>query len=203
MVALGRLSPNWLLSRISGGYVELVRNLPLLFQILFWYLAVLGGAARSRGRAFRCSAASFSPIAASWFRSRSPIPGSSRSCSRCWWRSWPSLLLRCYARRQLFDSGRLITDLALGAWPADRAAAARPRWCSARPSPSNFPLLKGFNFAGGAGRHSGIRRADAGAVDLHRGVHRRDRARRHPVGAQGADGGRLLARAVAAARPCG
>src|SRR4030088_3849780 len=41
MVALGRLSPNWLLSRISGAYVELVRNLPVLFQILFWYLAVL------------------------------------------------------------------------------------------------------------------------------------------------------------------
>src|ERR1700684_2482258 len=41
LVALGRLCPNWLLSRISGGYVELVRNLPLLFQILFWYLAVL------------------------------------------------------------------------------------------------------------------------------------------------------------------
>src|SRR6266581_713365 len=41
MVALGRLSPNWLLSRISGGYVELVRNLPVLFQMLFWYLAVL------------------------------------------------------------------------------------------------------------------------------------------------------------------
>ena len=41
IVALGRLSPNWLLSRISGGYVELIRNLPVLFQILFWYLAVL------------------------------------------------------------------------------------------------------------------------------------------------------------------
>ncbi|WP_022722731.1 ABC transporter permease subunit, partial [Rhodopseudomonas sp. B29] len=41
-VALARLSPNWLISRIGGGYVELVRNLPLLFQILFWYLAVLG-----------------------------------------------------------------------------------------------------------------------------------------------------------------
>lgn len=40
-VALGRLSPNWLLARVSGGYVELIRNLPLLFQILFWYLAVL------------------------------------------------------------------------------------------------------------------------------------------------------------------
>ena len=41
LVALGRLSPNWLLARISGGYVELIRNLPVLFQILFWYLAVL------------------------------------------------------------------------------------------------------------------------------------------------------------------
>src|SRR6202048_2022263 len=41
MVALGRLSPNWLLSRISGAYVEGLRNLPLLFQILFWYLALL------------------------------------------------------------------------------------------------------------------------------------------------------------------
>ena len=28
-------------ARLAGGYVELIRNLPLLFQILFWYLAVL------------------------------------------------------------------------------------------------------------------------------------------------------------------
>src|SRR5450432_4220573 len=42
LVGLGRLSPNWLLAKIAGGYVELVRNLPLLFQIMFWYLAVLG-----------------------------------------------------------------------------------------------------------------------------------------------------------------
>src|SRR6516162_5141658 len=41
VVALGRLSPNWLLSRIAGAYVEGIRNVPLLFQILFWYLAVL------------------------------------------------------------------------------------------------------------------------------------------------------------------
>jgi general L-amino acid transport system permease protein len=40
-IGLARLSPNWLLARLAGGYVELVRNLPLLFQILFWYLAVL------------------------------------------------------------------------------------------------------------------------------------------------------------------
>ena len=40
-IGLARLSPNWLLARLAGGYVELIRNLPLLFQIMFWYLAVL------------------------------------------------------------------------------------------------------------------------------------------------------------------
>jgi general L-amino acid transport system permease protein len=42
VVGLARLSPNWLVARLAGGYVELIRNLPLLFQLLFWYLAVLG-----------------------------------------------------------------------------------------------------------------------------------------------------------------
>jgi general L-amino acid transport system permease protein len=42
LVGLARLSPNWLVARLAGGYVELIRNLPLLFQLLFWYLAVLG-----------------------------------------------------------------------------------------------------------------------------------------------------------------
>src|SRR6266851_1195934 len=41
LIGIARLSPNWLLARLAGGYVELIRNLPLLFQILFWYLAVL------------------------------------------------------------------------------------------------------------------------------------------------------------------
>ncbi|HZD63498.1 MAG TPA: ABC transporter permease subunit, partial [Xanthobacteraceae bacterium] len=39
LIGIARLSPNWLVARLAGGYVELIRNLPLLFQILFWYLA--------------------------------------------------------------------------------------------------------------------------------------------------------------------
>src|SRR6266571_1339552 len=42
IIGIARLSRNWLVARLAGGYVELIRNLPLLFQILFWYLAVLG-----------------------------------------------------------------------------------------------------------------------------------------------------------------
>jgi general L-amino acid transport system permease protein len=40
-VGVARLSPNWLLSRIALVYVELMRNTPLLLQLLFWYNAVL------------------------------------------------------------------------------------------------------------------------------------------------------------------
>jgi general L-amino acid transport system permease protein len=40
-IGIARLSRNWLVARLAGGYVELVRNIPLLLQILFWYNAVL------------------------------------------------------------------------------------------------------------------------------------------------------------------
>lgn len=35
-----RLSNNWLISRLVGVYVEVVRNVPLLLQFLFWHFAV-------------------------------------------------------------------------------------------------------------------------------------------------------------------
>jgi general L-amino acid transport system permease protein len=41
LVGIGRLSQNWIIARLCTVYVEVIRNLPLLFQILFWYLAVL------------------------------------------------------------------------------------------------------------------------------------------------------------------
>lgn len=41
IIGIARLSRNFLVSRIAAGYVELIRNLPLLLQLLFWYNAVL------------------------------------------------------------------------------------------------------------------------------------------------------------------
>jgi general L-amino acid transport system permease protein len=40
-IGIARLSRNWLVARLAGGYVELIRNIPLLLQLLFWYNAVL------------------------------------------------------------------------------------------------------------------------------------------------------------------
>ena len=41
VIGILRLSKNVLMSKLAGGYVELMRNLPLLLQLLFWYNAVL------------------------------------------------------------------------------------------------------------------------------------------------------------------
>src|SRR6476660_628780 len=107
LVALGRLSPNWLLSRISGGYVELVRNLPLLFQILFWYLAVLAALPNPRqsislfGIAFISNRGLVIP---------SPVgeAGLAPFVAVLAFGIVAALLLRIIARRALFQRGQVI-----------------------------------------------------------------------------------------------
>jgi general L-amino acid transport system permease protein len=41
VIGIARLAPNWLVSRLAATYVEIIRNVPLLLQIFFWYFAVL------------------------------------------------------------------------------------------------------------------------------------------------------------------
>src|SRR5215472_12647298 len=111
IVALGRLSPNWLISRVAGAYVELIRNLPLLFQMLFWYLAVLAALPGPRQ--------SISLFGMSYLSNRGliiPRPIGEAGLDAfliailvaiaAW------VILHYYARRQLFQHGR-----AMRVWP--------------------------------------------------------------------------------------
>jgi general L-amino acid transport system permease protein len=42
LVGIARLSSNWLLSRLAAVYVEVLRDIPLLLQLLFWYVLMQG-----------------------------------------------------------------------------------------------------------------------------------------------------------------
>ena len=148
MVALGRLSPNWLLSRISGAYVEGIRNLPLLFQILFWYLAVLAALPSPRQ--------SISVFDLVFLSNRglvvpTPIgnPGLAPFALAILIAVVASLLLQRYARRQLFQNGRLIRI-----WPYVLGLLIGLPLLSAllfgAPVTFEIPVLRGFNFAGGS-----------------------------------------------------
>jgi general L-amino acid transport system permease protein len=41
VIGLARLSPNWLIAKLATVYVETVRNIPLLLQLLAWYVTLL------------------------------------------------------------------------------------------------------------------------------------------------------------------
>jgi len=149
VVALGRLSPNWLLSRISGGYVELIRNLPLLFQILFWYLAVLAALPGPRQ--------SISLFGSFFLNSRGliiPKPigeaGLQPFLLAIVVAAVASLVLRRYAHRQLFEKGRSIriSPYVIGMLIGLPALAAL---IFGAPLSFEVPVLRGFNFAGGSG----------------------------------------------------
>ena len=42
LVGIARLSSNWLLSRLAAVYVEVLRDIPPLLQLLFWYVLMQG-----------------------------------------------------------------------------------------------------------------------------------------------------------------
>jgi len=148
VVALGRLSPNWLLSRIAGVYVEGIRNVPLLFQILFWYLAVLAALPGPRQ--------SISLFGSFFLSNRGLIiprpigePGLGPFAVAVLVAIVASLMLNHYARRQLFEKGWSMTI-----WPyvigmlIGLPLLAIPVF--GIPFTFEFPELKGFNFAGGS-----------------------------------------------------
>lgn len=148
VVALGRLSPNWLLARLAGGYVEVIRNLPLLFQILFWYLAVLATLPGPRQ-----SIALFDSV---FLSNRglvvpNPVPQAAFGVFVAAVAAGivATLLMRLYARHRLYRRGEK-----LAVWPFALAMLFGLPILAivlfGAPVAFDVPVLKGFNFAGGA-----------------------------------------------------
>jgi general L-amino acid transport system permease protein len=148
IIALCRLSPNWLLSRVGEIYVELIRNLPLLFQILFWYLAVLAALPNPRQ--------SISLLGIFFVSNRGlviPRPigeaGLEPFLAMLALGIVASLALRIYARRALFQRGQMIHI-----WPYVLGLLLGLPLVTmlmfGLPFTFELPQLKGFNFAGGS-----------------------------------------------------
>jgi general L-amino acid transport system permease protein len=147
LVGISRLSPNWLVARLAGGYVELIRNLPLLFQILFWYLAVLGTLPGPRQ--------SLSLLGAVFLNNRGiivPAPVMGEGAGLVGLALAAALLavlaLRIWARRRQERTGRTFPLL----WTALALLVGLPLLVLAA---TGFPIrlappeLRGFNFVGG------------------------------------------------------
>jgi general L-amino acid transport system permease protein len=146
-VGICRLSANWLLQRIAGIYVELIRNVPLLFQILFWYLAVLGALPNPReslslfGEVFLNNRGAFVPrplfdAGAEWVVAAFALG------------IVLSVALRIWARRRQERTGRQFPVL----WTALALIVGLPLLAfvaAGFPISLEKPVLRGFNFVSG------------------------------------------------------
>ena len=147
-IGAARLSKSWLLARMATVYVELVRNVPLLLQLLFWYNAVLTPLPAPRN--------SLSLFGLFFVNNRglvvpSPVPQPGFNLV------WLALLgavvaaalFTVIARKRQRETGQqwpvgwIVTGLLIG-------LPVLAYLVTGRPLAFEVPVLKGFNFAGGS-----------------------------------------------------
>lgn len=146
-IGAARLSANWLIAKLAAVYVELIRNVPLLLQIIFWYNVVLGNLPNPR------QAAPFLDIA--FLSNRGlfvPAPVFHPGSNAIWIALAAGIVgalgFRAWAVRRQRETGEQA--------PVGRVAAALvlglpllAYFFAGRPIGVEFPQLKGFNFVGG------------------------------------------------------
>ncbi|MEA2992290.1 MAG: ral L-amino acid transport system permease protein [Alphaproteobacteria bacterium] len=147
IIGIARLSNNWLIARLATFYVELIRNQPLLFQLLFWYLAVLGTLPGTRQ-----SISIFDEIFLSNRGIVMPRPvfseGTRYVVAAFALGIFATLVLRYWARRRQAATGQPFPVL----WPSLGLILGLPLVALvATGFPIDFerPKLVGFNFVGG------------------------------------------------------
>ncbi len=145
LVGVLRLSPNWLAARIAAVYVEIIRDIPVLLQLLFWYGLLQGfppprhaariGSVFLSNRGIRFPVLDWQP-ADSW-----ALLACAAGIAATWaWSRRASRVQAATGRRPaVLPVGlALVIGLPLLVWAALGAPLALDR-----------PALHGFNFSGG------------------------------------------------------
>jgi len=149
IIGITRLSRNWLLKTLSSGYIELLRNIPLLLQLFFWYALITENTPGPRQ--------AFNPLPGVFISNRGIIVPGFGDAAGFDYLVWGllagvslSLILAHFAKRRQQRTGkrirvaRLAVALIIGLpWVGWLLGGA--------PTQLNYPELKGFNFVGGIG----------------------------------------------------
>jgi general L-amino acid transport system permease protein len=147
ILGIARLSPNWLLARLALGYVELIRNIPLLLQLLLIY-SLLNGAAPGPRQAWRLLPGTYLSNRGLYL----PVPAADPSQVWILLAAFVGIVvafgLARWARRRQERTGQGFPTIAT----ASGLVIAPPIlvWLAAgAPLAMSVPTLAGFNFTGG------------------------------------------------------
>jgi general L-amino acid transport system permease protein len=149
VIGIARLSSNFLVAKLAAAYVEIVRNTPVLLQLLFWYV-LIGSVLPGPRQAWQPLPGVF--LSNRGLRFPAPIFDSTHDIMLMLAAAGAVLafLWSRYAKHQQAATGHrppvLVPTLVLVLVPP-------LLWFFAAGAPSSFdvPELRGFNFAGGIG----------------------------------------------------
>jgi general L-amino acid transport system permease protein len=146
MIGIARLSSNWLLSRLAAVYVEVLRDIPLLLQLLFWYVLMQG---------LPAARAAWQPIDGVYLSNRGlMLPSIPIEAGQLWVMAAAAVGLIVFLMLQRRLTARQMLDgRPRHLWPYTLALVialpALVSWSLAVSWTVTKPELRGFNFVGG------------------------------------------------------
>src|SRR5262249_51062785 len=146
LVGIARLSANWLLSRLAAVYVEALRDIPLLLQLLFWYVLMQGLPAARQA---------WKPVEGVFLSNRGLVlPSISLEAANLWVLLVAAIgLVATYFIRQRLVARQMLDGKPRHSWPyALLLVVGIPALLSFLLGASwsiALPELRGFNFVGG------------------------------------------------------
>ncbi|WP_375458974.1 amino acid ABC transporter permease [uncultured Enterovirga sp.] len=147
LIGVARLSRNPMLSGIAGAYVELSRNIPLLFFVLIWYFGVIASLPAPR--------ASLSIFGIAFLNNRGltiPLPNEAAGFRIAWLvlllGIGAQVALAWLSRRRQAHTGRPL-PLGLGALVMILGLPAAAFAVAGFGTTWDVPALRGFNYRGG------------------------------------------------------
>jgi general L-amino acid transport system permease protein len=149
-VGILRLSSNWLVARLALAYVEIIRNTPLLLQIIFWYVGVFALLPRVKNSLDLSGGAEVMFLNNRGLYMASPIPGD------LFWMTTTAFVavvvgvffLRRWAHKRQDETGQQFPTLAASA-ALLIVVPGMVYLVTGSPLGWDVPTLQGFNFRGG------------------------------------------------------